>query len=64
MEQASAPAPEPKTSSESEAKPEQSEPSGAAPQEADQASEDDGSDENRPAKRGWWQRSSKFLGLS
>lgn len=63
-EQASSPTPEPQSATGSEAKPEQNAPSETAPQPADQASDDAGSDENRPAKRGWWQRSSKFLGLS
>ncbi|WP_421859160.1 Rne/Rng family ribonuclease [Oceanicaulis sp.] len=63
MEQASSPTPEPQSATGSEAKPEQNAPE-SAPQPADQTSDDAGSDENRPAKRGWWQRSSKFLGLS
>ncbi|WP_440959636.1 ribonuclease E/G [Oceanicaulis sp. LC35] len=35
-----------------------------APEEAQSASDEGDSQEARPAKRGWWQKSSKFLGLS
>ena len=43
------------------ASPEEPKPEASSP---DNAGDDAGSQEDRPAKRGWWQKSSKFLGLS